>query len=79
MINIIPKQNKFMVKIMYDELLKRLEKPTVGFPNTEEGRLQAERMNVNDIMFIYVTSPVQRIIGLAKVNGSYFIEINRWP
>lgn len=79
MINIIPSQNKFMVKIMYDELLKRIDSPTVGFPNTQVGRLKAEKLNDDDIMFIYVTSPIQKIIGLAKVKGPYFRENSRWP
>mgnify|MGYP005748398815 CR=1 FL=1 len=79
MVNLVPNQNKYMVKIMYDELLKRLDNPTIGFPNSNDGKLHAEKICVNEFIFIYVTSPIQRVIGMAKVVDSYFIANNRWP
>lgn len=68
----------YMIKLFFPGIYCYLDKPTAGFPKNRRG--VAEKLYPGQYMFIYVTSPVKKIVGLAKVTST--VKENpesRWP
>lgn len=58
----------YMIKLVYTGIYKKIKNggsTVIGFPKNR--RKIAEQISVGQKMFIYVTSPVKKIIGLMKV------------
>jgi len=80
--NIQPWQSNFvtdwMIKLVHPSIYAQKEQLSVGFARNR--RKIAASIYPDQKMFIYVTVPVKRIIGLATVIGKMeVIEENRWP
>jgi chaperonin cofactor prefoldin len=73
----------YMIKLVYTGIYSKIKENTnleIGFPKNR--RKLAQEISVGQKMFIYVTSPVKKIIGLMTVkNGMQESEDphSRWP
>lgn len=68
----------YMIKLFFPGIYGHLDNPTAGFPKNRRG--VSEKLYPGQYMFIYVTSPVKKIVGLAKVVST--VKENpgsRWP
>ena len=69
----------YMIKIFYPGIfsLNHRNKPIAGFPKNRK-KLSKE-IKVGQYMFIYVTSPIKKIIGLGKVISIMQTVVGNWP
>ncbi|MFE0506605.1 hypothetical protein ACWF7H_25685 [Peribacillus butanolivorans] len=67
----------YMIKLVYPGIFGQIENPKAGFPKNR--RTVAEQLSPGQHMFIYVTSPEKKIIGLTKVVSDLNITEGRWP
>lgn len=67
----------YMIKLVYPGIFGQIENPKAGFPKNR--RTVAEQLSPGQYMFIYVTSPEKKIIGLTKVVSELNITDGRWP
>ncbi|PLR75269.1 hypothetical protein CU633_22075 [Bacillus sp. V3-13] len=72
------KVGKYNLKIVYPGIFRKLDNPSAGFPKNK--RPLAEKMTVGSIVFIYVTSPYKKIIGVCEPTQNMIeVESERWP
>lgn len=70
--------DKYMIKLVYPGIFSIINDPVAGFPKKK--RKIAEQINQGQYMFIYVTSPIKRIIGLTKVKSKLKENLESdWP
>lgn len=70
----------YMVKIVYTGIYQKVldsETQKIGFPKNR--RTIAAQISVGQKMFVYVTSPVKKIIGLMTVVNEVEETPGRWP
>jgi hypothetical protein len=70
----------WMIKLVYPGIYTQKYAPTAGFPQNR--RKTVAQIKPGQFMFLYATTPIKRIIGLAKVTSSMKIinlTENRWP
>lgn len=70
----------YMIKLVYTGIYSKIRNggsTIIGFPKNR--RKLAEQISVGQNMFIYVTSPVKKIIGLMKVIKGVEEAAGRWP
>ncbi len=71
----------FMIKIVYTGIYPKIHGDTpieIGFPKNR--KKLAQDISVGQKMFVYVTSPVKKIIGLmAVIEGMHESSDPRWP
>ncbi|MBE6184523.1 hypothetical protein [Heyndrickxia ginsengihumi] len=68
---------EWMIKVVYPGIYDPDKSPSVGFPHNR--RKIAEQIKVGQMMFIYVTRPVKKIIGLTRVVSSVKPSDGKWP
>ncbi|OXS60303.1 hypothetical protein B1A99_07630 [Cohnella sp. CIP 111063] len=69
--------SKHMIKLVYPGIFGRINEPTAGFPsNRKKVALQLAK---GQFMFLYVTSPEKKIIGLTTVASECKRVDGRWP
>lgn len=68
----------YMIKVVYPGIYCKKDNPNVGFPKNR--RKVSEKIYPGQYMFIYVTSPVKKIVGLTKVISTAKENTeSRWP
>lgn len=67
----------WMIKLVYPGIYVQKDKPAAGFPQNR--RKTAVQIKPGQMMFIYATSPVKKIIGLTKVVSTMKVLEGRWP
>jgi hypothetical protein len=69
----------WMIKLVYPGIYRERNQPTAGFPQNR--RKVAAQIKGGELMFIYVTSPIKKIIGLTRVTGPMRVlnGNQRWP
>ncbi|MFE8698385.1 hypothetical protein ACFYKT_18935 [Cytobacillus sp. FJAT-53684] len=67
----------YMIKLVYPGIYCNIDKPKAGFPKNR--RTVAEQLSIGQFMFIYVTAPEKKIIGLTKVVSNLKVTEGRWP
>lgn len=70
----------YMIKLVYTGIYAKIKdgnSTVIGFPKNR--RKLAEQISVGQKMFIYVTSPVKKIIGLMRVVKGIEESTGRWP
>jgi hypothetical protein len=69
---------EYVIKLVYPGIYLEIDKPIAAFP---KNRLKiAKKIEPGSFMFIYVTSPEKKIIGLTRVLDSVKeMENSRWP
>lgn len=68
----------YMIKLVFPGIYCNIDKPTAAFPKNR--RKIAEQLYPGQYMFMYVTSPVKKIIALAKVTSACKENPgSRWP
>ncbi|MDF0727080.1 hypothetical protein PY093_10160 [Cytobacillus sp. S13-E01] len=78
--NLIWKRNatdEFMIKLVYPGIFNYINNPTAGFPKNR--KKIAQELKPGQYMFLYVTSPEKKIIGLTKVVSEMNVTEGRWP
>jgi hypothetical protein len=71
------KAGQWMIKVVYPGIYDQRTTPSVGFPKNR--RKVAEQIETGQMMFIYVTKPVKRIIGLTRVLSTAKAVEGKWP
>jgi hypothetical protein len=71
------KTGQWMIKVVYPGIYEQRTTPSVGFPKNR--RKIAEQIAAGQMMFIYVTKPVKRIIGLTRVVSTVKAVEGKWP
>lgn len=70
--------DKYMIKVVYPGIYTYKRNPVAGFPKNRKKIV--EEIHPGQYMFIYVTSPVKKIIGLVEVTSDMKeIEDAKWP
>lgn len=70
--------DNYMIKLLYPGIYCNIDNPTAGFPKNRKSLV--EKIYPDQNMFIYVASPIKKIIGLAKVKSQCKDNPgNRWP
>lgn len=70
--------DNYMIKLVYPGIYCQKDKPTAGFPKNR--RSISEKIYPDQYMFIYVASPIKKIVGLTKVTSTVKDNIgSRWP
>ncbi len=68
----------WMIKLVYPGIYAQKDKPEAGFPRNR--RKIADQILPGQKMFIYVTSPIKKIIGLTRVTDQMIVrDDSRWP
>ncbi|MFD0673490.1 hypothetical protein [Cohnella sp. GCM10027633] len=70
----------WMIKLVYPGIYREKDTPSAGFPQNR--RKVAAQIKGGQWMFVYVTSPIRKIIGLARVTGPMRVlggADERWP
>lgn len=78
--NLIWKRNatdEYMIKLVYPGIFNYIKNPTAGFPKNR--KKIAQELKPGQYMFLYVTSPEKKIIGLTKVVSEMNVTEGRWP
>lgn len=79
--NKVIKRNRvgeYNLKIVYPGIFKHIDTPSAGFPKNKKPL--AEQMTLGTKVFIYVTSPYKKIIGLAEpIQNMIETDNERWP
>lgn len=65
------------IKVVYPGIYVQGKYPTAGFPKNR--KKTAEQVSPGQMMFIYATHPVKRIIGMTKVTSSMKQVGGQWP
>ena len=70
--------SQYMLKTVYPDFYHHLNEPKIGFSSNREKL--ARKIEKCSFMFVYLTSPEKRIIGLVKVVGDVEeVSESRWP
>ncbi|WEK54568.1 MAG: hypothetical protein P0Y55_00355 [Candidatus Cohnella colombiensis] len=69
--------SNYMIKIVYPGIFARVDKLNAGFPNNR--KKVALQLTKGQFMFLYVTSPEKKIMGLARVASECKQIGGRWP
>ncbi|MEX1030282.1 MAG: hypothetical protein WDZ91_09615 [Paenibacillaceae bacterium] len=69
--------SKYMIKLVYPGIFTSIDNLKAGFPNNR--RKVAMQLKKGQFMFIYVTSPEKKIMGLASVASDCKLVSGRWP
>lgn len=68
----------YMIKLFYPGIYCQKDNPTAGFPKNRRGI--SEKIYPGQYMFIYVASPIKKIVGLTKVTSTVKENVgSRWP
>lgn len=67
----------YMIKVVYPGIFCMINEPKAAFPKNK--RRIAEQIELGQYMFIYVTSPEKRIIGMTKITLKMKEVGGRWP
>lgn len=65
------------IKVVYPGIFVQGKYPTAGFPKNR--KKTAEQVTPGQIMFVYCTSPLKRLVGMAKVTSSMKVVGGQWP
>ncbi|MED1204277.1 hypothetical protein [Heyndrickxia acidicola] len=71
------KAGEWMIKVVYPGIYDQRMTPSVGFPKNR--KKIADQIKTGQKMFIYVTKPVKRIIGLTRVISTVKAVEGKWP
>lgn len=70
--------DKYMIKVVYPGIYTYKREPVAGFPKNRKKLV--EDIHPGQYMFIYVTSPVKKVIGLVEVTSEMKeIGDGKWP
>ncbi len=67
----------YMIKVFYPGLYCEIKEPKSGFPKNR--RKTAEQITPGQYIFVYLTSPVKKVIGLTKVISPLKEVGGQWP
>ncbi|KAB2488049.1 hypothetical protein [Priestia endophytica] len=67
----------YMIKLVHPEIYCQIDNPKLGFPKNRRGI--AQQLSPGHFVFIYVTSPEKKIIGLTKVVSNLTFTEGKWP
>jgi hypothetical protein len=68
----------YIIKIVYPGFYKCVGKPTLGFPTHRKSL--ATHIQIGQKCFVYVTSPIKKVIALVEIVSSMKITTSpRWP
>ncbi|NNU78755.1 hypothetical protein [Clostridium estertheticum] len=70
----------YMIKILYPDIFLNANRnnPSAGFPRTR--KKLSQEIQVGQLMFIYVTNPIKKIIGMGRVTSIMQDNVgSKWP
>jgi len=68
---------EWSIKVVYPGIYQEGRTPTAGFPKNR--KKTAEQVSPGQAMFVYVTSPIKKIIGMTRVVSSMKQVGGQWP